>query len=1149
MAAFRELDKGTSEKKSEAEEKQRLLIGQLIKTQAECVQAFSTLQSGYINTVVEPLRQNEATYGASPSDVAILEMGLGELAGLPTRFRKELVECEIEDLEPVICKHVSLFGSYGEYLEKLEQALVVLERLENGKQKPKVKKLLEAMEKKFGEMDKKLTEGGQDKWLLQLLLLPINKMFEVVNLLEGFFELGNQSEALKATHSKLLDICDNISQRKGKLETKRVQIRLKETPPGFTWPPDRMLVFEGKLKAIMENFSKKASLKVAERYVYLFTDKVVVAQVNQVYRYDANLASLAIEVPEDTVSDFVLTNSSMCIGFRCEDQEERAKWVQQLQTAKEASKDVRRLRSKRPTPGALATLRKESAGLQALEARQEESAEKEKKSAVTEKEPNTAAGSTEDVPVSEQEESHLEDVAMVQKLKKETDRANDIATRVGIIETFMHKLRKRIVEHAQAYKKFCESTKRMAGIVNDFYHYANNDPPVVELSDRFHEHGKSINQDLVRNMERENATTLGHLAEWSKDAVRVKEKQKLRESAKRNYVHYMEKLRELTKNSKKGVVESGKKQTQVKRNRLKLDDARKVYEKCASDLWAAFDVCWDGCFSRLNPSFAQLLRTELSVSEAHHKSLSNVNASLGPALQRSNQSHRALVDQHEKTLNVLSSSVVVVNERSKKGEEPSKRDQIDSNPNDMLATALEGDIAGAIQSVSSEELCDRLSVVGSVLSLFPRQAAINALAQRSQSPQVLQGLGFLKECGIVRPPELLNDMKTSRDLVDFFLAFQQVISVRDAVLGLDFKVPPNSFHPFQVSSPLRRFVIIKEFVSNAKPVLLAAFSEYQENVKPEPEKPPVVVEGEAGMLAPPGAVGQRGSESRSRSISRESSGTLLDQPQKKWWELLDQRTRLPDFIFKYGDDLRTDQACLHVFRLMNHLWKSSNIELKSEFVQAKVYKIQPINSKMGLVEFVPGCTPLSAMSKETAYGLSEQKIARLVATSAAGYIGAYILGIKDRHSDNILITEDSTVFHIDFGHVLGNGVTIDTGPFAITPELKEILEQWYSWHVLVDLCERAFLVLREHAEVVSEYASLLLSPVFPDIDVVAFCRKKLMVDVPAADATAKLRKLLRDAPSHYKTRLKNFVHGANQGIQKRTLSMKNNDTLKFSPSR
>ena len=95
------------------------------------------------------------------------------------------------------------------------------------------------------------------------------------------------------------------------------------------------------------------------------------------------------------------------------------------------------------------------------------------------------------------------------------------------------------------------------------------------------------------------------------------------------------------------------------------------------------------------------------------------------------------------------------------------------------------------------------------------------------------------------------------------------------------------------------------------------------------------------------------------------------------------------------------------------------------------------------------------------------------ARSLAGYcMATYVLGIGDRHNDNIMLTQDGRFFHIDFGHFLGNfkkkfGIKRESAPFVLTPHMETVLggkAAGARYRKFEELCCKAFLVLRRNRD-------------------------------------------------------------------------------------
>uniref|UniRef100_A0A4W5LWT4 phosphatidylinositol-4,5-bisphosphate 3-kinase n=1 Tax=Hucho hucho TaxID=62062 RepID=A0A4W5LWT4_9TELE len=160
---------------------------------------------------------------------------------------------------------------------------------------------------------------------------------------------------------------------------------------------------------------------------------------------------------------------------------------------------------------------------------------------------------------------------------------------------------------------------------------------------------------------------------------------------------------------------------------------------------------------------------------------------------------------------------------------------------------------------------------------------------------------------------------------------------------------------------------------------------------------------------------------------------FMDSKMKPLWLMYKNKWVQGDavgIIFKNGDDLRQDMLTLQMIQLMEILWKKEGLDLRDKLDQA-------------IEEFTLSC---------------------------AGYcVATYVLGIGDRHNDNIMIKETGQLFHIDFGHFLGNfkskfGINRERVPFILTYDFVHVIQQGRTnnsekFERFRECCEQAYKIL------------------------------------------------------------------------------------------
>ncbi|XP_059062059.1 phosphatidylinositol 3-kinase catalytic subunit type 3 isoform X2 [Achroia grisella] len=230
-------------------------------------------------------------------------------------------------------------------------------------------------------------------------------------------------------------------------------------------------------------------------------------------------------------------------------------------------------------------------------------------------------------------------------------------------------------------------------------------------------------------------------------------------------------------------------------------------------------------------------------------------------------------------------------------------------------------------------------------------------------------------------------------------------------------------------------------------------------------------------------------------------------------------------IFKHGDDLRQDQLILQMITLMDKLLRRENLDLK-----LTPYKVLATSSKHGFLQFIESVTVADALTTEGSiqnffrkhnpcesapYGIKPETMDTYIRSCAGYCVITYLLGVGDRHLDNLLLTKSGALFHIDFGYILGRDPKPLPPPMKLSKEMVEAMGGIHSehYHEFRKQCYTAFLHLRRHANLMLNLFSLMVDASVPDIALepdkaVKKVQDKLRLDLGDEEAVHYLQNLL-----------------------------------------
>jgi len=255
------------------------------------------------------------------------------------------------------------------------------------------------------------------------------------------------------------------------------------------------------------------------------------------------------------------------------------------------------------------------------------------------------------------------------------------------------------------------------------------------------------------------------------------------------------------------------------------------------------------------------------------------------------------------------------------------------------------------------------------------------------------------------------------------------------------------------------------------------------------------------------------------------------------------------FIIKKDIGLRKESIISFLITLLQHkLCQQSKRNHISKFNMIPTYQINMLTKQIGVIEFVEDSLTLRMVNDlnltlqnyvieknphETVGTLKRRFLQSLAISSCI----SYILGLGDRHLDNIMINDKGQIFHIDYGYLMENPATSILGAptIKVTTVMIDFLGGVTSkyYEEFTKYVIQVYDIMRLHKNVIMSYYELIAKEKFIDWNIFKeklenkfmdgmTCKDIQITLINEIETSNSYSSTINDMCHHYKQKLSGF---------------------------